>query len=395
MGRGVVKPRRIRPRCGRGHIDVLPSGAFRAEIMVNRERARATYPTEEEAQVFLERQVKNASAYGIGLDKSRVGVNQVAEWFMDEKRSQNLKATTLQDYQGSVDRFVAEWGTLPVQRLTAAHITKLLAKLARDGLSPKTRRNIYSTLRQMLAFAVNQNVTDRNEADRTKPPKIERQPPRAWSRDQLRAFLAAVEGDRLEALWQVLACTGGCAWARSLPCSGPTDGAQVTVSRRIVRLNGGLDVDRPKSRAGSRVVGLTDDAVTALRKWQHRQRLERAAARSRWEEGGWIFTTYRGNRRGGYVVGRPVEPRAIQRMFADHIDGAGLGHISVHGLRHTVATLALSNNANVRDVADLLGHSQPSVTLNTYWQSVPGGAKRVAGMQLLLSAPADVTSTAG
>jgi integrase len=283
----VAKTRRIRPRCGHGHIDVLPSGAFRAEIMVNRERARATYPTEEEAQVFLERQIKNASAYGIGLDKSRIGVNQVAEWFMDEKRSQNLKATTLQDYQGSVDRFAAEWGALPVQRLTAAHITKLLAKLAKDGLSPKTRRNIYSTLRQMLAFAVNQNVTDRNEADRTKPPKIERQPPKAWSREQLRAFLAAIKGDRLEALWQVLACTGmrlGEVAALQWP-DVDLDGAQITVRRRIVRLNSGLDVDRPKSRAGSRVVGLTDDAVTSLRAWQHQQRLERAAARSRWGRG--------------------------------------------------------------------------------------------------------------
>ena len=37
-----------------------------------------------------------------------------------------------------------------------------------------------------------------------------------------------------------------------------------------------------------------------------------------------------------------------------------------HGLRHTYATILISNGANMKDVQELLGHSDIKITLNTY-----------------------------
>lgn len=45
---------------------------------------------------------------------------------------------------------------------------------------------------------------------------------------------------------------------------------------------------------------------------------------------------------------------------------AGLPQISFRGLRHSFAMLAGELGATPRAVADLLGHSTPSITLNVY-----------------------------
>ena len=41
-------------------------------------------------------------------------------------------------------------------------------------------------------------------------------------------------------------------------------------------------------------------------------------------------------------------------------------------LRHTCASLLLSEGVDVVEVAALLGHAQPTVTMNTYAHAIPG-----------------------
>jgi integrase len=50
---------------------------------------------------------------------------------------------------------------------------------------------------------------------------------------------------------------------------------------------------------------------------------------------------------------------------------AGLPHIRVHDLRHTVATILLQGGAHPKLVQDLLGHSTVTLTLDTYSHVMP------------------------
>ena len=103
------------------------------------------------------------------------------------------------------------------------------------------------------------------------------------------------------------------------------------------------------------------------------------ASRDRWEEGDWIFTTWKGNTTGGHKIGHHLEPRHILTWLTRLLKENGLDHLPVHGLRHRFATLALSHSATVKDVQEVLGHSRPSVTLDVYWQAAEGASSRVAG----------------
>ena len=77
---------------------------------------------------------------------------------------------------------------------------------------------------------------------------------------------------------------------------------------------------------------------------------------------GLIFTTSNGT---------PFSHRNIERHFARTLEKAELPKIRFHDLRHTAATLLLQEGVHPKVVQELLGHSQISVTMDTYSHVLP------------------------
>jgi integrase len=72
----------------------------------------------------------------------------------------------------------------------------------------------------------------------------------------------------------------------------------------------------------------------------------------------------------GYVftdeIGDPLSPAWVSSTFVRRVKQAGLPRISLHGLRHSFATVALEAGVDVLYVSEILGHSTPTVTQNIY-----------------------------
>ena len=60
------------------------------------------------------------------------------------------------------------------------------------------------------------------------------------------------------------------------------------------------------------------------------------------------------------------------RDFKAILEAAELGHLKIHELRHTCAPLLLAGDVHPRIVQEQLGHSQISLTLDTYSHVIPG-----------------------
>jgi integrase len=125
---------------------------------------------------------------------------------------------------------------------------------------------------------------------------------------------------------------------------------------------GRLAAGAPKSDAGRRVIALDKTTITALREHRLRQQAERAAAGTRWAETGYVFTT---------VTGTPFRPDRMTRLFAKLVAACGLPPVTLHGLRHGAATLALAAGADLKVVQDQLGHSTNELTADTYTSVLP------------------------
>jgi len=68
----------------------------------------------------------------------------------------------------------------------------------------------------------------------------------------------------------------------------------------------------------------------------------------------------------------PLNPNTITLAFRRIIGKAGLGHLRVHDLRHTHATLMLKAGVHPKVVSERLGHASVSITLDTYSHVLPG-----------------------
>jgi integrase len=61
-----------------------------------------------------------------------------------------------------------------------------------------------------------------------------------------------------------------------------------------------------------------------------------------------------------------LDPNNIRRVFDTAISRAGVPAIRIHDLRHTFATLALGAGVHPKQVQEMLGHADVSITLDIY-----------------------------
>ena len=64
--------------------------------------------------------------------------------------------------------------------------------------------------------------------------------------------------------------------------------------------------------------------------------------------------------------GRPVVSDYVSHAFDKLSKRRGLRHICFHDLRHSCASILLSNGCNLKDVQDWLGHADVGMTANLY-----------------------------
>ena len=103
--------------------------------------------------------------------------------------------------------------------------------------------------------------------------------------------------------------------------------------------------------------------MAALRAHRARQAEDRLGVGSGWRDTGLVFT---------HVDGSAVNPATVSRVFDRLVAEAAAPRITLHGTRHTWATLALLEGIPSKVVAEVLGHSSTRVTEDVYQHVAPG-----------------------
>ncbi len=184
--------------------------------------------------------------------------------------------------------------------------------------------------------------------------------------DQARQLLDAVRGDRFEALY-VLALTTGLRQGELLALRWRDvdlgDGSLRVVGTLYRLGKGSLTIGPPKTAGSRRQVTLPSLAVDALGRHKDNQSAQRLLCGDAWEDHGLVFTN---------EVGRPMDATNLRRRyFQPLLERAGLPRIRFHDLRHTAATLLLSQDVHPKIVSERLGHSRVGITLDLYSHVTP------------------------
>ncbi|AVH58231.1 MULTISPECIES: tyrosine-type recombinase/integrase [Streptomyces] len=227
-------------------------------------------------------------------------------------------------------------------------------------LSPLTLAYVHSVLKSALEHAVREEEIPRNVARnvRSGSPRPRRFEP--LTAEEAREFLTAASGHRLQALFELALRTGlrkgellGLRW-EDLDLAGGT----ASIRRTLQRTNsGGLTALPTKTQSSERRIALPTPCLRSLEQHRTRQRGERDATGTAWQDSGYVFTR---------PDGTPIEGATLTRHFTALLDRAGLRRIRFHDLRHSTATLLLEQGVELVVIKELLGHAHIGVTATVY-----------------------------
>jgi integrase len=277
--------------------------------------------------------------YGSGGNPSNA---TLGAYLHDWLRSwRDVRESTLTSYEGHVRLHINPLlGGIPLIRLQAADVRRLVDELHRKRLKPATIGRVITTLRIALNAAVADEILPSNPAAHVKLPRVDREPVTPLTDEDADRILEAVAGHWCERIVRVLLGSG----MRLGEAIGLNQG---DIGEGFVRLR----VTKTQVRA----VLVTDDAMDALRS------SVTSAPRRGPNEPVFFGPRKRDRLRGDSVT--HVLPRLLER--------AGVSRLSPHGLRHGAATIMLSAGVPMRAISEQLGHRNPALTARVYAHVAP------------------------
>jgi integrase len=240
------------------------------------------------------------------------------------------------------------------------------------GYLTRTVQYTRAVLRRALNQAVKWGLVPRNVTGVVDPPKGERKEREFLSPDEVRTFLGALAGHRLEPLF-VTAIALGLRKGKLLALrwrDGDLAGGKLSVRGTMQVIEGKPVVMDTKTKESRRTIALPAMVARALSKQKVMQVDARLRAGMRWRQTEYVFTS---------TVGTPLGGRNLSTALDKILAGAGLPHIRFHDLRHLAASILLDGKrVRLKDVSALLGHSNTVVTQTIYEHLLDNSGRAVA-----------------
>lgn len=354
-----------------GTIYKRPNGTWCAQVSIDGQRLTKYAPTQRECRAWLKETLAQVDQ-GMTADGSRVTLAAYLEhWLTIVEPS--LRPNTWRQYHNITRRHILpDLGDIHLAQLRPDHLQGLYATKTTAGLGARTIQLIHTILHRSLGHAVEWGLIGRNPSDAVKTPQPPRHEMTILDAEQARRFLTAARDSRHQALFHLAITTGlrqgellGLRW-KDLNW----DTGFLQIQRQLYRVTGqGLIFSEPKTSAGRRSIVLAAADLDILRQHRKQQLEERLFAGSRWQEQDLIFPT---------TIGTPLDQRNMTREFKAILASAGLQPLRFHDLRHTAASLMLQSGIHPKIVQERLGHSDITITLNTYSHVLPSLQKEAA-----------------
>jgi integrase len=301
------------------------------------------------------RALQRDQAAGINVAPERQTVKQFLEGWLAQSIKPHRRAKTYQSYEQIVRLYlVPHLGHHQLSKLAPEHVqTMLNSLLERSGedakqLAPRPVQYIRDVLRQALNQALRWGKVPRNVAVMVDGPRVEKFKIMPLTPQQAQKLLDAVAGHRLEQLYRLTLSLGlrqgevlGLRWE-------DVDFEQETlrISGALQELGGRIRRVAPKTEPSVRTLPLTPLLLRSLKAHQQSLEAEKLTLGAEWDDHGLVFPSQ---------VGTPMSARNLQRHFKQALAAAGLP-------------------MSIR----FLGHSQISLTMNTYAHVLPETQREAA-----------------
>lgn len=240
------------------------------------------------------------------------------------------------------------------------YISELLEKgnlKTGGGLATSSVNSIITVIQSSLFMAFNLGFISTNMGEKLKRPKQIEKQVECFSIEEQRKIEKAVLSDKREYMFGVFLCLySGLRIGELLALEwGDIDFKNKTLSVSKTCYEGknkngmfGRIIDNPKTLSSCRVIPIPRQIIPLLKSIKQKSNAKFVIAK-------------------GTVV---LSVRTYQRNFAALLKRLQIPHRGFHALRHTFATRAIECGMDVKTLSEILGHKNPTVTLNRYTHSL-------------------------
>ena len=309
---------------------------------------------------------------GQALSAKKMRLRDYAEFWINNYAIPNLSPKTYERYKNMLKaRILPYLGNMYLDKIQPMQLMYLYQELSEctytrknetHKLSSKTILEHHRLLHSMLQQAVYWQMIPYNPASRVRPPKARKPNINFYDNVQTIALIKALEGEELKFRVIILLTifTGlrrgevlGLEWQDI-----DFKNSSVTVRQASQYVSSiGIYTKDPKTETSNRIISIPESITKLLKEYQRKQLKNRLLLGDKWIETNRLFVQSNG---------APMHPDTITKWFRQFLEDKNLPHITFHGLRHTHATLLISQGLDVRTVSNRLGHAQTSTTLNIY-----------------------------
>ena len=342
---------------------------------------KTVHGTKREAEIELAKFVSEIQN-GLVIEGKALKFSEFTDIWKRDYASKELAPDTVKRYYRMLDtRILPYFGRMYINKIKPTDIMRFYDLLSKDTqlerkkntkivktnkpLSRKTILEHHRLIHAMLTKAVYWQVIVSNPADRVQPPKVIKTKRKCYDDVQCKYLLSNLSQlgeDKIK--FKVAIALAIFTGARLGELAG-LSWSDIDLNNGIIHINRssqyiselGVFTKVPKTESSIRDIAIPDFVVSLLsdyRIWYDNQNFVCSDLNSNLE---CLFVQSNG---------KPMHPSTISKWFKKFIQDIGLPVINFHGLRHTNASLLISQQIDVAIVAARLGHAQISTTLNFY-----------------------------
>ena len=220
------------------------------------------------------------------------------------------------------------------------------------GLSANSVNAIISVIQSSLKTAHLLGLTNEYTADKLKRPKLKEKPVECFTLSEQKQIEQAILNGKKDKLYGIILCLYSGLRIGELIALQWNDidltKGILTISKSCHDGKDGLIIDEPKTATSRRIIPLPKQLLPILRSVKKRSDSSSVVSAN----------------------GSTVSVRSYQRSFELLLKKLKIPHKGFHSLRHTFATRALECGMDVKTLSEILGHKNPTITLNRYAHSL-------------------------
>ena len=331
------------------------------------------YDGKKEA-VLRESELKLSIKTNTYINKSKITMKELLEeWLEYSKNVWSPKTYTANKHW--CDNIIKSIGHIHIQDLNVKLLEDFYNELRNNtNYSDKTIQHHYTIISTALNKAVIWGYILNNPNVRIEKPKVRKKEIECYSPEEVNQLIKALQDEPLK--YQAIIMLALDSGARRGEITGLTwqdiDTKKSTMlinkSTQYTKELGIFEKDT-KTPTSNRTIYLSKTTINILKKYQKEQLEKKMKLGNKWKNSKRIFTT---------EYGADMHPDTPSQILDKIIKRHQLKRIRFHGLRHTCVSLQISSGIQAQIISKRAGHSNVTVTHNTYSHFFDNEFKEVA-----------------